>query len=251
VQRIAIVAEETTDRYGRHVGERTERYVDSVTQEQIAALEKMGRRAQVVTETVSISTVTTAEAVGAALKAVVNSFAQSALNAITEALVAFGIKKIAEKAAAISSITTAAAEGGAKAAANYAAIPLVGPPLAVAAGTAMSAAIMGFAGLIPFAEGGVVTGGVQGRDSVPALLMPGERVLTVRENAAYEAGARASGQRPPQTAAPASSGAPRRASVQQTFLAFTTSRAQLDRLERDVFSPGRRRRVRNGARQEG
>src|SRR3546814_10922587 len=32
---------------------------------------------------------------------------------------------------------------------------------------------------IPFADGGLVTGGIAGRDSVPALLMPGERVLSV------------------------------------------------------------------------
>lgn len=38
------------------------------------------------------------------------------------------------------------------------------------------------------AAGGVVTGGVWGRDSVPALLMPGERVLTVAQNRDFEAG---------------------------------------------------------------
>src|SRR3546814_14708832 len=32
---------------------------------------------------------------------------------------------------------------------------------------------------IPFADGGLVTGGIAGRDSVPALLMPGEQVLSV------------------------------------------------------------------------
>lgn len=40
----------------------------------------------------------------------------------------------------------------------------------------------------PMAAGGVVTGGIPGRDSVPALLMPGERVLTVRQNQAFESG---------------------------------------------------------------
>lgn len=35
-------------------------------------------------------------------------------------------------------------------------------------------------------KGGEVTGGIPGRDSVPSLLMPGERVLTVAENRAYK-----------------------------------------------------------------
>jgi hypothetical protein len=38
------------------------------------------------------------------------------------------------------------------------------------------------------AGGGVVRGGIPGRDSVPALLMPGERVLTVAQNRDWESG---------------------------------------------------------------
>lgn len=37
-----------------------------------------------------------------------------------------------------------------------------------------------------FAEGGMVAGGIPGRDSVAAMLMPGERVLTVDQNAIFE-----------------------------------------------------------------
>jgi hypothetical protein len=40
----------------------------------------------------------------------------------------------------------------------------------------------------PFSRGGMVQGGVPGRDSVPALLMPGERVLTVAQNRDWENG---------------------------------------------------------------
>lgn len=47
------------------------------------------------------------------------------------------------------------------------------------------------AGKKGYSHGGVVTGGLAGRDSVNALLMPGERVLTVAQNAAYERGSRA------------------------------------------------------------
>ncbi|MGE0714474.1 MAG: hypothetical protein AB7P02_03445 [Alphaproteobacteria bacterium] len=43
----------------------------------------------------------------------------------------------------------------------------------------------GFFG-IPYAEGGLVAGGVPGRDSVPALLTPGERVLSVAQSRLVE-----------------------------------------------------------------
>ena len=39
-----------------------------------------------------------------------------------------------------------------------------------------------------FSRGGLVRGGVPGRDSVPAMLMPGERVLTVSQNRDWESG---------------------------------------------------------------
>lgn len=42
-------------------------------------------------------------------------------------------------------------------------------------------------------KGGDVTGGTPGQDSVPALLTPGERVLTVAQNRAYKLGVRAAG----------------------------------------------------------
>jgi hypothetical protein len=41
---------------------------------------------------------------------------------------------------------------------------------------------------IGFSKGGEVKGGTAGQDSVPALLMPGERVLTVAQNRAYRLG---------------------------------------------------------------
>ena len=79
-----------------------------------------------------------------------------------------------------------ATEGAAAAAANVAGIPLIGPLLAAAAGTAMFGLIKGFIsygmGQIPgMAEGGFVTGGMANRDSVPRMLMPGEYVMSKRE----------------------------------------------------------------------
>ena len=61
-----------------------------------------------------------------------------------------------------------------------------GGPVAIIAATALVAAI--FKGLISqipetqsFASGGMVRGGVRGRDSVPALLMPGEYVMNTNQ----------------------------------------------------------------------
>lgn len=93
-------------------------------------------------------------------------------------------------------VTARAAEAAAGAAASKAAIPIVGPALAAAAMAAMFALVRGLLGKLikgadggevrRFARGGEVTGGIAGRDSVHGLLMPGERVLTVRENHALK-----------------------------------------------------------------
>jgi hypothetical protein len=82
--------------------------------------------------------------------------------------------------AAIDSATTvinaAAAKAIAEALAGTAGIPFVGLALGAAAAAVVSGLIK--AQLNEFATGGMVTGGTPGRDSVPAVLMPGERVLT-------------------------------------------------------------------------
>ena len=51
----------------------------------------------------------------------------------------------------------------------------------------------GAGGYQEMSQGGEVTGGIPGRDSVPALLMPGERVLTVEENQKWKQWQRSSG----------------------------------------------------------
>jgi len=68
--------------------------------------------------------------------------------------------------------------------ANAGASAAIGGPVAIIATTALVAAI--FKGLIAqlpstqsFAAGGMVRGGTRGRDSVPAMLMPGEYVMNV------------------------------------------------------------------------
>ena len=56
-------------------------------------------------------------------------------------------------------------------------VPVVGPALAVGAASAAFAVAKGY--MAKFADGGVVTGGREGEDSVPALLTPGEVVFPV------------------------------------------------------------------------
>lgn len=74
-----------------------------------------------------------------------------------------------------------AAVGASGAAASQAGIPIIGPALAATAAAAVFALIIAFRKKMKaqkFALGGLVTGGIPGMDSVPALLTPGERVLT-------------------------------------------------------------------------
>jgi hypothetical protein len=101
--------------------------------------------------------------------------------AIEQAAVAQSVAtKQAETAAKVSAN---AAEAGSGAAASQAAIPIVGPGLAIAAMAAMVAAVMALMGnLKKFASGGYVRGYVSGpgtstSDSIPARLSAGEYVV--------------------------------------------------------------------------
>lgn len=99
-------------------------------------------------------------------------------------------EQVVEKAATAQSVamksaeTTAkvsmdAAQAGSGAAASQAAIPVVGPGLAIAAMAAMVAAVMALLGKVKkFAAGGLVTGpGTATSDSIPARLSAGEYVV--------------------------------------------------------------------------
>ena len=84
-----------------------------------------------------------------------------------------------------------AIEAAAAAFAAYAGIPVVGPIIggiaAAAAGAVVMAIGAGLKALVSgLADGGVITGGVGGRDSVPAMLMPGEQVMSVGERQAMQ-----------------------------------------------------------------
>jgi len=76
---------------------------------------------------------------------------------------------------ATESIAKSGAEGSAKAISAYAGIPGVGVALGLAAAAVVMGAISKYMGM--WADGGYVSGGTRGKDSVPALLMPGEYVL--------------------------------------------------------------------------
>ena len=82
------------------------------------------------------------------------------------------------KAAAIANVLISTAEGAAKAYAGLAWIPFVGPGL----GAAAAAAVIAFGGaqigtIAAAQQGGVIPGAGPNRDSVPAVLSPGELVV--------------------------------------------------------------------------
>jgi hypothetical protein len=90
-------------------------------------------------------------------------------------------------------VMAAASSAAAEAAFSQAGIPILGPILAVTAAGMVFAMVSAYMSKIPKAAlGGTVVGGTPGRDSVPALLMPGEEILPVGEANRYRA-ARARG----------------------------------------------------------
>ena len=109
-----------------------------------------------------------------------------ALKSFSKNLMATAIAKIIDQAL----INQAEAQG------SQAGIPIVGPILALAAGATMFATTMALKSKlkpaeVQYAQGGyisagMVRGGAYGRDSVPALLEPGERVLSKSETEAYD-----------------------------------------------------------------
>lgn len=111
------------------------------------------------------------------------SFLLAIINAIQQVVAA---QLSADTAQAASTATKASLQIGAEAAtagasAGRSAIQGLPFPLNIAAAPVIAAGVFalikGF--LTKFARGGTVTGGVSGRDSVPALLTPGERVVSV------------------------------------------------------------------------
>ena len=104
------------------------------------------------------------------------SFTQGLING-TRTLVVETTKSIIESAK--TTIMAKAVEAAASAASSAAAF---GPIAMAGAGVAALALVQGLIDKLPkFAQGGMVRGSVQGQDSVPALLMPGEYVMNVNQ----------------------------------------------------------------------
>lgn len=80
-----------------------------------------------------------------------------------------------------------AAQAAAGAASSQSMIPFVGPALAATAAATVFAMVRAYLSQVQgMAKGGVITGGIPGKDSVLIRGMPGERVLTVEQNRMYE-----------------------------------------------------------------
>ncbi len=80
-------------------------------------------------------------------------------------------------------VMASAAAAAAGAAKSQAGIPIIGPALAAAAAAAMFGLVRGFIamGFSGKKDGGFITGGTAGKDSVPIMAMPGEYVLTTNQ----------------------------------------------------------------------
>lgn len=85
------------------------------------------------------------------------------------------------KVAAIANIIIKTAESAMSIYAGFSTIPIVGPALGVAgAAAAVAFGAEQVQRVNAAADGGIMTGGISGRDSIPSLLMPGELVVPTR-----------------------------------------------------------------------
>lgn len=85
------------------------------------------------------------------------------------------------KAAAVADITISTAQAAMRIYTGFATIPIVGPALGVAgAAAAVAFGAERISAVTSAADGGLITGGTPGKDSVPAMLMPGELVVPTK-----------------------------------------------------------------------
>lgn len=130
------------------------------------------------------------DAMGGAFVAAAAS-AENAQEAVAQGMKAMAASAIDSALTAMQTIVTAhAAEAAAGAASSQAGIPIVGPALAAAAAGTMFALVKGLIslGFQGMAQGGLVQGGIPGRDSVPIMAMPGEFVLTKQQTDSLRSG---------------------------------------------------------------
>jgi hypothetical protein len=166
VERIAIKSTRVVNGATGETAEVVERYVDGVTQQEIEALERMGKTAEVVTDTIAIRTRSVADAV--------KSIFMSLFEQLGSMLLSFVLKTVAIMT--LSGLTGGGSIG-------------FGSALKMALGFSGGGKIPGMAngGLIQRAANGLLIGGGKpGQDSVLIAGMPGERVLNVPETKAYD-----------------------------------------------------------------
>ncbi len=85
------------------------------------------------------------------------------------------------RAAAVTQIGIATAESAMNVFRGFSIIPIIGPALGIAAAIAVGAyGAERIQEVVSAADGGLITGGIPGVDSVPAMLMPGELVVPAR-----------------------------------------------------------------------
>jgi hypothetical protein len=148
--------------------------LEAQKKEQQAMAEAAKKNSEAAAEATAKSWIATGTQIGATMGEAFAAVAKGEMSAgqaimrITNQVVQAGISAAQELIAA------KAAEAAAGSLAAYSSIPFVGLALGLAAAGAVVSAIMGMAS---FAEGGMVTGGTPGQDSVPAMLMPGEFVV--------------------------------------------------------------------------
>lgn len=178
------------------------------------------------------------------LKGLAKSVIKLLVDIAAQSIVSSLIQQSANEAVAEAAVTSNARTAASAAFAANIGIPFIGPIVAAAA------AVAAFAAASAFAAGGLVEGGTPGKDSVPAMLTPGEYVLPTHVVESIRAG------RPPSKQAHYSSGGMVSARggsggssggspVQQNFMMFTSSRAQFNKVYRDNFIPATQRLKRN------
>jgi hypothetical protein len=146
-------------------------FEDSIMMAQAAKAEEAGAAQIAQAERVSAAQIGVAQGMGDAFAGAFQSIAAGSENAGVDMI------KAVIKAAQIA-VQAYIAVGMAAAAAGQSAIPVVGWVTAGIAAAVIGGLITGFLARIPkAAEGGIVAGGTPGRDSVLAMLMPGELVI--------------------------------------------------------------------------
>ena len=112
---------------------------------------------------------------GQALRNIAGSILNSVINAIVKMFVEWGVQRVIAMGVSVSASET---EGEADTAAKMPGALLSSiSSWGVAAAIGLAALLAAMAAMGAFAEGGPVTGGVKGQDSVAAWLMPGEFVI--------------------------------------------------------------------------